>query len=73
MTCLAPCWARAVRMENPEDRPKARAVYARLQRLPIREQRYALDHVGHGPYYDALARVLDVMSMSSTALTRARG
>lgn len=71
MENLAPIWARAIRMEAPENRARARSTYARLQRLSIREQRYALTHRPDGPFYDALNRVMDVMGMASDRLSSA--
>lgn len=71
MENLAPVWARCVRMEAPENRASARATYARLQRLSIREQRYALAHRSDGPFYDMLNRIMDVMGMSSDRLSSA--
>lgn len=72
MENLAPVWARCVRMEAPENRALARATYLRLQRLSIREQRYALAHRPDGPFYDMLNRIMDVMGMSSAKLAKSR-
>lgn len=71
MENLAPVWARCVRMEAPENRALARATYLRLQRLSIREQRYALAHRPDGPFYDMLNRIMDVMGLSSDRLSSA--